>query len=82
VSEHEIDTWVWCGHCGAAAWGVPPHGEGTPCPMTVMRAEHEMSLRAEVAAVDNAKTDAERLYWEKATEKLGTVPGLRELLRR
>jgi hypothetical protein len=80
-APHDLDTWVWCGHCGAAAWGVPPHGEGNPCPLTVRKVEHDMERgdRSDDAYV--AKLEAERAYWEEALDGSSFTDILKRSLR-
>ena len=61
-----LDTWVWCGHCGAAAWGVSPHGQHEPCPLTIERFEFDKERARATDAAYIAKLDAERMYYVRS----------------
>ena len=43
--------WIECGYCHAMALGVPPHGEGQPCPLRV---------RATTAYIESQDAQKER----------------------
>ncbi|GIV03722.1 MAG: hypothetical protein KatS3mg015_2552 [Fimbriimonadales bacterium] len=78
MSEHSLDTWCWCGACGAAAWGVPPHGEGVACPLVLERHAAEQRRAEENHAAHLAKLDAERMYYIRggaAFSVLGDIVG-------
>lgn len=80
VERGDLNTWVWCGSCGAATWGVPPHGEGNPCPLITERLEWEKERARESDEVYLAKLGAERDYWLKAADHMPSSLG--ELFKR